>query len=360
MNKLFSKLALFSLLVLLASCADYYKEGLEEGKTIGYQEGYEAGYDEGYAEGDTNGYERAKAYFESAGYDEGFADGNAAGLSQGYNEGYTVGKNETYQGAYNTGYNDGYDDGYDDGEYEGYEDGYDEGYDDRYSETYDQGYSRGYAVGYDEGEDDNYSAGYSAGQYNGYDVGYDDGFDDGYDIGYDDGFYDGSLSVGKSKKLKGFANIISLAHNDVFDYSKIVSPKLTKKGLTVNGKVLLSEVSLTNKDTLKRAAVAEQHLVVEMAKQVKGKFGLSTERSLKIAKAANHFRKQSSRRALTSEDTNAYASEIIGSDFAQITEAYEQTLKGDVLAFGSVLERAAEKNSTTPEDISIILKKYFM
>lgn len=356
MSTQISRLALFSLLVLLISCADPYKDGLKEGKAIGYQEGYQVGYDEGYAEGDTDGFERAKAYFESAGYEEGFADGNAAGISQGYNQGYTVGKNETYQGAYNTGYNDGYEDGYDDGEYEGYQNGYDDGFDTRYTQVYNQGYSAGYS----EGEDDNYSSGYSAGEYAGYDLGYDDGFTDGYDVGYDDGFYDGSLSVGKSKKLKGYANVISLAHNDVFDYSKIPSPKVTRKGISVNGRVLLSEVSLTNKDTLKRAAVVEQYLVIEMAKQVKGKFGLSAERSLKIAKAANHFRKQSSKRALTSEDTSAYATEVIGSDFTQLYAAYEETLKGDVLSFNSVLERAAEKNSTSPENISLILTKYFM
>jgi hypothetical protein len=97
-----------------------------------------------------------------------------------------------------------------------------------------------------------------------------------------------------------------------------------------------------------------------MAKQVKGKFALSAERSLKVAKAANHFRKQASKRALTSEDTNAYASEIFESNFAQIAKAYEKTLKGDVMAFEAVLERAAEKNGTSPENVAVILTKYFM
>lgn len=349
MKKLISKLFPLSLLMLVVACADPYKDGLEAGKKQGYAEGYEVGYDEGHADGDAVGYDRAKAYFESAGFDEGFADGKKIGIAQGYAQGYTVGKNETYQGAYNRGYNVGYDDGYDDGEYrgerDGYEDGYDAGYDIRYNQGHSAGYSRGYDVGYD------------AGEYAGYDLGYDDGFSDGYDIGYDDGY---GLSIGKSKKLKGFANLISLAHNDVFDYSRISTPKVTKRGLVLNGQLILSEVSQTNKDTLKRAAVVEQYLVIEMAKQVKGKFGLSAERSLKVAKAANHFRKQSSKRALTAEDTNAYASEIIGSNFSDISKAYEQTLKGDVFAFESVLERAADKNGTSPENISIILAKYFM
>jgi flagellar biosynthesis/type III secretory pathway protein FliH len=337
-----------SLLCFLISCADPYQDGLEAGKKMGYQEGYEVGYDEGNADGDANGYARAKAYFESAGYNEGFADGKKVGLREGYDNGYTVGKNETYKPAYDNGYKTGYGKGYDDGRHDGYKDGYEDGYDDRYDEIYKTGYDKGYKIGYDKGLD------------KGYDLGYDDGFDDGYDLGYDDGFEDGSLSVGKSKTLKGYANIISLAHNTVFDYSKIPAPKSTSRGLVVNGEILLSEISLTNKDTLKRRAVVEQYLVIEMASQVRSKFGLSLERSLKLAKAANHFRKEASRRALTQEDNHAYASEIIGSDFTQITKAYEKSLKGDIQAFNSVLERAAEKNGTTPENIALILAKYFM
>lgn len=344
MKNLITKLAPLSLMVLMVACADPYKKGFEEGQKIGYTEGYDVGYDDGNADGDTAGYERAKAYFEAAGYNEGFADGKKEGLSIGYSQGYTVGKNETYQPNYNRGYNVGYAAG----DTHGYNRGLNDGYNDGYDVVYNRGYDRGYDSGYDDGLDD------------GYDTGYDAGFDDGYDVGYDDGFADGSLSVGKSKKLKGFADIISLAHNQVFDYTKIPAPKFTKRGIEVAGKVLLSETSLTNKDTLKRVAVVEQYLVIEMAKQVKGKFGLSAERSLKVAKAANHFRKQSSKRALTSEDTNAYAKEIIGSDFKELSKAYEQTLKGDVDAFESVLEAAAAKNGTSPENISIILTKYFM
>ena len=324
MTNLILKILPFSLLMMVVACSNPYKEGFKEGQRLGYSEGYDLGYDEGNVDGDAVGYARAKAYFETAGFNEGFTDGRKVGVSLGYSQGYTVGKNETYQPAYNRGYNVGYADGDEDG----------------------------YVLGYNAGNDDGYD--------DAYDLGYDDGYDDGYDIGYDDGFADGSLSVGKSETLVGYANLISLGHNELFDYTKIQAPKQTKLGLVANGRLILSSSSLTNKDTLKKLAVVEQYLVIEMAKQVKGKFGLSAERSLKIAKAANHFRKYSSKRALTSEDTNAYALEIIGSDFKALEKAYAETLHGNVGAFTSVLETAAEKNGTTPENISVILTKYFM
>ena len=97
----------------------------------------------------------------------------------------------------------------------------------------------------------------------------------------------------------------------------------------------------------------EQYLVVEMSKQV-AKFGLSAERSIKIAKAANHFRKFASTRALTAEDTNAYVTEIVGVDLKTIETAKES---GNMK---SVLEAAAAKNGTSPEKMAEILAKNFI
>ncbi len=82
--------------------------------------------------------------------------------------------------------------------------------------------------------------------------------------------------------------------------------------------------------------------------------GLSAERSLKVAKAANHFRKFSSKRALTNEDTNAYVSELIGVDL----KAIESALEADDMK--SILEKAAVKNGTSPEKMAKILAKNFL
>lgn len=323
-------LATVSMLGLSVSCADRYAEGLSDGKAQGYATGYDEGYDDGYADGDEAGYERAKAYFASATYNQGFNDGQAAGSATGYANGYSKGKTDGIAIGYTNGYNVGYDDGYDDGVLDGYDMGYDDGQAD------------GYDAGYDDGIDD------------GYDIGYDDGFEDGYDVGYDDGFYDGSLSVGKMKGLKGYANLLSMAHNDMFDYSKIAAPKVTKRGIVANGKLLFEETSLTNKDTLKAAAAVEQYLVVAMAKQVSAKFGLSAERSLKVAKAGNHLRKFSSKRALTNEDTNAYIVELTGSDL----KAFEKAAEAGSMK--SVLEKAASKNGTSAEKMAEVLAKHFI
>lgn len=314
-------LATTSMLVLSVGCNDRFQEGLSEGKKQGYTEGYEVGY----KDGDKNGFARAQEYFASADYTKGFNDGKAQGLELGYSNGYTKGKADGTKQGYDYGYADGYKQGDKDG--------------------YNDGYTDGYNVGVDEG----------------FDYGYTDGLKDGYDIGYKEGFNDGyyGLSVGKTQKLKGYADILSIYHNELFDYSKIKAPVQTKHGLVANGQLLLSETSTTNKDTLKKAAVVEQYLVIEMAKQVKSKFGLSDERSIKIAKASNHFRKFASKRALTTEDSNAYAVEMMGADFSEIDSAYRSSLKGQNAELNSLLEKAAEKNETTPEKMGEIFTKLF-
>lgn len=323
-QKAMSVLATLSILSFAVACnsgggssSDRYAEGFAAGKAQGYDEGY----DDGYADGDTAGYERAKALFMSADYLSGFNAGKQEGLAQGYSQGYNVGRNDGYNAGRTAGYDLGYDDGYDDG------------------------LDAGYDIGYDDGFD------------SGYDVGYDDGYDIGYDNGFDDGY---GLSVGKVSGLKGYANVLETFHNDLIDYSKIKAPVQTKRGLVANGQLLFSEASMTNKDTLKKAAVVEQYLVVEMAKQVKGKFGLSADRSLQIAKAANHFRKQATARALTAEDTQAYAQEIVGSSFKSIEKAFDASMKGDISGLSSIMEKAAEKNGTSPEKMTEIVTKLFM
>ncbi len=323
-------LATYSLLGLTIACnsgggsgggvavSDRYQEGFTagraEGFTAGRAQGYDEGYDDGHADGDAAGYARAQTFFASATYNQGFT----AGRSQGYDEGY------------------------DDGNADGYDRGYDDGYDD--------GSAASTTVAY--------NAGYDDGALDGYDLGYDDGFDDGYDVGYDDGYY--ALSVGPTKKLQGYANLLSLAHNDMIDYTKIKAPKKTSRGLVANGKLIFSETSLTNHDTLKRCAAVEQYLVVEMAKQVQGRFGLSSERSLKVAKAANHFRKYSTSRALTAEDTNAYSTEIVGADIKAIERAYEGVMKGDASSYNAVMAKAAAKNEVSPEKMSAIVSELFL
>jgi flagellar biosynthesis/type III secretory pathway protein FliH len=366
-SKALAVLAMVSFLAISTGCEDRYQEG--------FNAGYDQGYDEGYVDGDADGYERARQYFQTQDYASGFAAGQAAGIQTGYAQGYNVGKTDGIaigrQQGYNTGYDDGYDDGYVDGDADGYADGYDDGYDDGYADGADPAaitaaYNNGYNDGYDDGDADGfadgYDIGYDDGFGDGYDIGYDDGFDDGYDIGFDDG-WDAALglSVGplKTNSVNKRNNLLSKVHNDLVNYSKIKAPKLTARGIEANGRLIFEETSMTSKDLEKRAAATEKYLVSEMGKQISAKFGLSQERSFKVAKIANHWRKFSTTRAVTADDADAFSEELIGANLKEVEAAVKSSMRGEASELNSLLEKAAAQNQTSPEKITLIMNKLF-
>ena len=371
------RMTLLGVLASTVACQSKYEKGLAAGNAEGYKEGYDVGYEDGDKDGHARGYSDGEIYFGAATYDNGVSDGIKVGTPIGYAQGYTVGKNETYGPAYNQGKVDGYNPGYNAGKTAGYNQGYNDGDEDGYDDGFADGrstiqgainwnYNIGHSNGYDDGYDDGwvkgdahgYSDGYSDGYDDGLDAHYASGFDDGYDVGFDDG-WDAALSVRPTGSLKGTSNILSMFHNDLFNYKKIAAPKSTAKGLVAGNKLIFEETSLSNKDLEGRAAAAERYLVSSMASQVKTQFSLSAERSTQIAKVANHFRKASTNRAITEADSNTYAKEILGVNFKQLEVAYKGVLKGEKAELSSVLDQAAQKNGTSPEHMSSLMLKLF-
>ncbi len=374
---------ILGLSVLSTGCNDRYQEGYNLGKTQGYDtghaEGYEEGYDEGYdsgynsgfASGDIAGYERARVQFQTgeyaAGYAAGYALAEPIGYQNGYNPGRTAGIAQGIQNAKDQAYDEGYDIGYNEGDAAGYSAGYSSGYSSGYSvgsnpnqitTAYNNGYDDGYEDGYAEGD----ALGYRHGSEDGYDDGYDLGWDEGYDVGYDDGWDDAlGLSVRplKTNSSNLRVNLLSRVHNDLVNVRKIKAPKSTSRGLEVNGRMIFEETSMSSKDLEKRAAVAERYLVTEMGKQIQAKFGLSAERSLKVAKISNFWRKYSTARAVTSDDADAFSEQLIGVNLKTVHNAVVKSSKGNVTELNALLKKAAQTNETSPEKMALIMTKLF-
>ena len=391
MKKIFNLAPVLILSTVLVGCNDRYAEGLADGKAAGlsagrsagrlagFNDGLEDGRADGYEDGETHGYDRGVIYFsQNTTYEHGLAAGNTAGLAAGYTRGYNAGyadgkpigfaqavNDGTYATYRTRGRTDGYADGYADGREDGLDDGYDDGlYDGQQSirtaitAAYNNGYAAGDAIGYNDGYDDGYDEGYDA--Y--FDNGYDDGFDDGYDVGYDDGWDDAlGLAVGpvSAKVQSGKANLLSKVHNDLVNYSKIKAPKITARGLEVNGKLIFEESSMTSKDLEKRAASAEKYLVGQMAKQISTRFSLSKERSLQIAKVSNLWRKFATSRAVSDADAEAYTKALIGVNLKDVEKAFKDSLKGDLAPLNSLIKEAASANGTTPENVTKIMNQVF-
>ena len=115
----------------------------------------------------------------------------------------------------------------------------------------------------------------------------------------------------------------------------------------------------TIKDLDKAAAFVEAYQVETMAANLASEFGLSDERSLKVAKLASSWDKLSKTRALTNADAEAFSQELTGASISDMENAEKAMTAGSLAPMNSVLAKAAEVNGTTSENMSAIMMKLF-
>ena len=79
-------------------------------------------------------------------------------------------------------------------------------------------------------------------------------------------------------------------------------------------------------------------------------FGLSEEKSIKIARLANHYSKLISKRALTAKEKDLFTKELTGLSFEKAAEMMVHDYDG-------LIEKAAELNETSPEAIKELISE---
>lgn len=123
---------------------------------------------------------------------------------------------------------------------------------------------------------------------------------------------------------------------------------------------LLEETSETQKDLEKIGAIKEEleHSILQEA--LSAEFGLSTERSEKISRVIQTWKKLSRTRTMTKQDADIFSKEITGSKMLSIERAYKKNLEGSSSDYNTIIEKAARHNKTDPEHISILLEEYFI
>jgi len=119
------------------------------------------------------------------------------------------------------------------------------------------------------------------------------------------------------------------------------------------------KTSGSTKDLEKAAAFAEAMAVESSAQKMAAEFGLSEERSLKVAKLSQSWQKLSKSRALTDSDANAFSKELVGVDVSKVKAAAQAVKEGSSNQMDEVLQRAAEVNGTTSENMAQIMSKFF-
>jgi len=89
------------------------------------------------------------------------------------------------------------------------------------------------------------------------------------------------------------------------------------------------------------------------------KFGLSEERALQVAKLNTSWTKLSKSRALTDADAEAFSKELTGVSITAMNNAMKAMKEGSASEMNAVLEKAAEVNGTTTENMSEIMSALF-
>ncbi len=116
-----------------------------------------------------------------------------------------------------------------------------------------------------------------------------------------------------------------------------------------------SEVQGTSKDLEKVAAFKETYQMKKMQDLLTYDFGLSEKRSENVAKLVLNWKRISKNRAMSNADADAFSKSLIGVNINEATQAFKKSLEGDKASFDGLIEKAAEVNGTSPENMKSLL-----
>ncbi len=109
--------------------------------------------------------------------------------------------------------------------------------------------------------------------------------------------------------------------------------------------------SSSSKDLESMGAKIENMSAMDLSENLVADYGLSEDRAQKVARTINAYQRITSKRSLTGREQNAYSQELLGVDYKKAEKAIMQ---GD--NFDQLMEDAAEKNGTSPEQVSAIIR----
>ncbi|MBI2520449.1 MAG: hypothetical protein HYV97_08520 [Bdellovibrio sp.] len=112
----------------------------------------------------------------------------------------------------------------------------------------------------------------------------------------------------------------------------------------------------TSKDLEKAQALIDGVQINRMAEQVVAEFGLSEERGQTVANVLFQFGRIQRNRSLTQDDLKNLGKELVGSDLHEFESALSARAQGDSASFDSLINKAAEFNHVSPEQMQAIVE----
>lgn len=115
----------------------------------------------------------------------------------------------------------------------------------------------------------------------------------------------------------------------------------------------------TIKDLEKLAYQKESEKVEEMSYRLSDKFGLSSERSMEVAKTMVNISAIQNKRALTEWEQDMVSNKLLGFSYKVGKKALEKHIQGDSSNVDDLLNIAADKNGVSPENMRDLFTQYF-
>ncbi len=142
----------------------------------------------------------------------------------------------------------------------------------------------------------------------------------------------------------------------LIDLKGLKSPKAVLADAKVQSQ--LSEVVAgVTSDSVSQKAILEKYLISSIQDQLGKNYGLSSDRSLAIARLANKMISTTSHRELVAGDTNHMAQEVLGSSLESIQDAITLSAKGNKVKLDAIVQKAAEVNKITTKQAEAIMTK---
>lgn len=117
--------------------------------------------------------------------------------------------------------------------------------------------------------------------------------------------------------------------------------------------------SSASKDLESIAASTSEASKAGLADAISMRYGLSEERSLKLADLAVAWNKIEGSREMTEADRAVFSKEALGASVTDFEKALEKKAKGNPSDYKSLIQKAANQNSTSPEQAEKILNDLF-
>ncbi|MFI5390514.1 MAG: hypothetical protein ACHQYQ_04060, partial [Bacteriovoracales bacterium] len=132
---------------------------------------------------------------------------------------------------------------------------------------------------------------------------------------------------------------------------------MVKYEVIKNPGTYFSQSSDTIKDVEALGANIESSRFENLAENLESNYGLSEERAQAVAKNLSAYQRLSSKRSLTEKERNFFSNEVLGVSFK---DAKNALTSGNTEDLNKLLESAALKNGTSPEQVSSILNEIFL